>query len=176
MDLKDGHLDQVRNSLAPLVASGHADVDTRMVLAEAELDAGNAGRALELYKKVADEQPGNANALNNTAYLLVARAHQPDEALKYAQTAVELAPGSPPEEHTLGWVLYSKGLYQAALPHLQAAASKDPKAEHLYHFAAACFKTGDAVRGWQALTEATKIDPKAPEAALARAALDQSKR
>jgi len=176
MDLQDRHFDRVRTTLAPLVANGRADIDTKMVLAEAELGAGNDARALELYRKVADEQPRNAKALNNTAYMLVDRAHQPDEALKYAQLAVELAPGSPAEEHTLGWVLYSKGLYQTALPHLQTAATKDPKAEHLYHLAAVQFRTGDIERGRQALAEAMKINPRAPEAAVAKSALEESQK
>lgn len=174
MDLQSGRFEQVRDNLGPLVAKNAANTDARMVLAEAELGSGNYSRALELYRKVADEQPGNVKALNNTAYLLADHAHQPDEALQYAQRAVELAPGSPAEEHTLGLALYLKGLYQTALPHLETAASKDPTADHLYHLAAVLFKTGSSGRGRQVLKAAIKINPNMSEATVAKAALASS--
>jgi tetratricopeptide (TPR) repeat protein len=175
VDLQNGHLDQVRSELAPLIASPHANADARMILAEAELNSGNSESALSLYRGVADEQPDNVKALNNTAYLLVDRMHRPDEALKYAQRAVELAPGSPDFEHTLGWTLYAKRMYNMALPHLAMAAAKDPTVEHLYHLAAARFKIGDARMGFQAMEAAMKIDPRGPGADAAWAARAESR-
>ena len=57
---------------------------------------GDRGGAVELYRKVAEAQPGSAQALNNLAYLLSEVANKPDEALKYAQqAAVELVPKRP---------------------------------------------------------------------------------
>ena len=61
----------------------------------------------------------NVIALNNLAYLLA--RDNPDEAVKLAQQAVELAPENADVQDTLGWVYYRKGLYSAALPYLQAA-------------------------------------------------------
>ena len=47
-------------------------------------------------------------ALNGLAYLL-AETRQPDEAIKYAQKAKELAPDSPAVDDTLGWTYFQKG-------------------------------------------------------------------
>ena len=48
---------------------------------------------------------------------------RPDEALKYAEQAHELQPQNPNFSDTLGWILYRKGLYSAAVKHLESAAS-----------------------------------------------------
>lgn len=176
MDLKSHNFEEIRKTLRPIVAKNPPNSDVKMILAEAELGLGNSARALELYRRVADDEPWNVRALNNTAYLLADWAHKTDEALQYAQKAVEMAPGSPDEEHTLGWVLYCKGLYSSALPHLQMAAEKDPKAEHLYHLAAARFKIGDVREARQALMAAMKLDPNSPAAAVAQLASGQVRR
>lgn len=176
MDLQSHQFEEIRRDLGPIVGKNVANSDVKMILAEAELGLGNTARALELYRKVADDEPSNVKALNNTAYLLADSSHETDVALRYAQKAVELAPGSPAEEHTLGWVLYCKGLYSSALPHLQAAADKDPKAEHLYHLAAARFRIGDVREARQALMAAMKLDPNSPAAAVAQLASGQARR
>jgi tetratricopeptide (TPR) repeat protein len=70
-------------------------------------------------------------ALNNLAYLL--SKDDPDEALKYAQQAGELAPDSPAVQDTLGWAYYCKGNYEGAIRYLKTAVEKDGTPRRKYH-------------------------------------------
>ena len=107
-------------------------------------------------------------ALNGLAYLLADEANQPDEALKFAQQAKELAPYDPAVDDTLGWVYYRKGLYPVAAGHLEAAVAKEPNAVRKYHLAMTYFKSGDRPRGTVLLNQALKMDSTLPEAATAQ--------
>jgi len=80
---------------------------------------GNHAGALEEFRKTVETDPNNVVALNSLAYLLSDFSKKPDEALKYAQKAQELAPDVPVIEDTLGWILYTKGIYDGALKHLE---------------------------------------------------------
>jgi Tfp pilus assembly protein PilF len=116
-----------------------------------------------------ETDPSNVQALNNAAYLLADYAHKPDEALKYAQRAKELSPESASVDDTLGWVLYKKGLYSAAITHLEQASNKlKVQVVPQYHLSMAYFKSGDNRRGSQVLQTALQRNPNVPEAAMAR--------
>ena len=167
-DAADGKLDEARKALQSMQALEPGSRTITMLLANVEEKSGNLGKALELYTKVLGSDPSNIQALNNTAYLLADYANKPDEALKYAERAKELAPKSPAIDDTLGWVLYHKGLYSAAVPHLEAASAKLKQAVPEYHLSMAYFKAGDHKRGSQVLQAALQRDPNVPEAALAR--------
>jgi Tfp pilus assembly protein PilF len=134
-----------------------------------EVSAGNQPAAIEDFRKVLDSQPDNTIALNNLAFLL-AENGKADEALKYAQKAVQLAPDKPDFEDTLGWVLYRKGLYEAAITHLKSAVSKGGDLRLQYHLATAYFRSGDEARGHAILTAALRKDPSLPEAQIAQQA------
>ena len=111
----------------------------------------------------------NVIAFNALAYLL-AENKQPDEALKYAQKAWELAPDNPAVEDTLGWAYYQQGMYPLAVVQLEAATAKQGTAVRKYHLAMAYLKAGKPDRGRQTLDAALKMDPKLPEAQAARQA------
>jgi tetratricopeptide (TPR) repeat protein len=138
------------------------------MLAEIELQAGNSAAAIAQYRKVLEKDSRNLAALNGLAYLLADQAHQPDEALQYAQQAKELAPNNAAVDDTLGWVYYCKGLYPVAAGHLEAAVAKEPNARRKYHLAMAYFKSGDGPRGTVQLNQALKMDSTLPEAATAQ--------
>ncbi len=99
-----------------------------------------------------------------------------DEALKYAQRAVELEPGKPLYAGTLGWILYQKGLYSSAIPYLEtASANPDTRLASLsavpkYHLAMAYAKLGERQRSRATLEAALKIDAKLPEVKMAQEA------
>jgi tetratricopeptide (TPR) repeat protein len=113
-------------------------------------------------------------ALNGLAYLLADQANQPDEALKFAQQAKELAPYDPYVDDTLGWVYYCKGLYPVAVKHLEAAVAREPSARRKYHLAMSYFKSGDRPRGTALLNQALKMDSTLPEAATAQRMLAEA--
>ncbi len=98
---------------------------------------------MKQYRQVVDADSSHAEAMNNLAYLLADYGKQPDEALKYAEKAQELAPDNPNYADTLGWILYQKGLYGRAVKQMQLAASHKENVLWRYHLAMAYAKLGD---------------------------------
>ncbi len=173
LDLSDGKTNDATRSLSTLLAENPNLIPARLMLASANEMRGDHAAAIANYQKVLDAQPNNVLALNNLAYDLAEYANNFDEALKYAQKAAELAPESAIVENTFGWVLYHKGLYNVALPHLEKAADKDPTARHECHLAMAYLKNGDQERGEKHLANALKLDPKLPEIRTAQQMLNE---
>jgi tetratricopeptide (TPR) repeat protein len=139
----------------------------RLLLAQLETGDGASAAAIEQYRKVLAQDGKNAKVLNNLAYLL-ADGNQWDEALKYAQEAKQLDPNSASADDTLGWTYFRKGLYPMAVTYLESATAKEGTALRKYHLAMAYLKAGNPKRGRQVLDEAMKMDPKLPEADMAR--------
>jgi Tfp pilus assembly protein PilF len=168
-DAAAGKLDDARKTLVSMSLLEPGNGTVTLLMGNVEEKSGNLGRALELYTKVLETDPSNVQALNNAAYLLADYAHKPDEALKYAQRAKELSPESASVDDTLGWVLYKKGLYSAAITHLEQASNKlKVQVVPQYHLSMAYFKSGDNRRGSQVLQTALQRNPNVPEAAMAR--------
>jgi tetratricopeptide (TPR) repeat protein len=167
LDTNDGKLGDARKTLSAVVAAHPDSVPGQLLLARVEEAAGKPEAAVEHYRKTLSLDAGNALALNNLAYLL-AEGKRPDEALKYAQQAKQLAPEDAAVDDTLGWTYYQKGMYSMAVTHLQGAVSRQSTARRQYHLAMAFAKAGDANQGRKALEAALKLDPKLPEAKMAR--------
>jgi len=140
-----------------------ANTTPHLWLAVIEEVRGDNAKAVEDYRKVLQADPNQAQAANNLAYRLAQDSQRIDEALKYAQKAVELDPTRPSYADTLGWILYHKGLYSAAIPYLEKASTADRSAVGKYHLAMAYAKTGDK-RDRAVLEAALKQNPKLPEA------------
>jgi len=139
-----------------------------------EAKSGNYPQAIEHCRKVVETEPTNVVALNNLAYLLADHTDQPDEALKYAQRAAELAPDNLIVEGTIGWAYYRKGVYDTALKYLEKAVStegaviREGSVIRKYHLAMAYLKNGERERGLKILETALKSDPNLPEAKIAQ--------
>lgn len=175
LDVVEGKWDAARESLKAVLNVNNKNTAARLWMGVIEEATGSYETALKYYRDVLGADPNNAQALNNAAYLLADRANQPDEALKYAQRAVELQPGKMAYRDTLGWALYRKGLYAVALPHLEQAASQKGSAVPQYHLAMAYTKSGDRMRGRTALEAALKLNPNLPEAKMAKQVVSESK-
>ena len=167
MDSNEGKRDEARKRLSAVVASRPNNIPARLLLAQLETKDGKATAAIEQYRKVLALDEKNARALNGLAYLL-AEHGQPDEAIKYAQKAKEVAPDDSAVDDTLGWTYFQKGMYTLAVAHLEGAVAKDGTAVRKYHLAMAYLKAGDPKRGRQTFEAALKMDPKLPEAQVAR--------
>lgn len=139
-----------------------------MMMAELEDKAGNVAAAIENYRRLLDVDPRNAGALNNLAYHMNEHVNQPDEGLKYAQQAKEIAPESAAVDDTLGWIYFRKGIYMSAVKHLESAVAREGTPRHRYHLAMAYVKAGQQQRAHQAFEAALKMDANIPEAEAAR--------
>ncbi len=172
VDVTDGRLDDARQRLQDVLNRDKGNQTARLWLADVEALRGETDSAINLFRQVVTSDTGNAEAYNNLAYLLADR--KPDEALKYAQTAVELTPNRPAYCDTLGWVLYRKGLYSAAVQYLERAAADKSDPVWAYHLAMAYAKAGDLTRGRTTLRTALKMNPNVPEAKAAREVIGQN--
>jgi tetratricopeptide (TPR) repeat protein len=159
LDLQDGKLDEARKRVSGVISQKPADVPAHLLLGNVEQTARNYQAAIEQYRKAVELDEGNIEALNNLAYALAEYAKQPDEALKFAQKAGELAPDNAGIADTLGWVLYRNALYTSALPYLERAASQQPTGLRKCHLALAYLKSGNEPKGQKMLTAALQMDP-----------------
>jgi len=96
-------------------------------------------------------------AVNATAYLMA--MSDPDQALKYGEAALALAPDSPFVQDTVGWIYYRKGLYTRAMSYLQAAVAKEPTTVRQFHLAMTYLKSGEKTRGSELLNAVLAKDP-----------------
>ena len=175
IDTSEGKLDDARNRLETLLKNNSNNETARLWLGNIEAMMGNRGAALDHFRKVVDANPGNAQATNNLAYLLAEYSNKPEEALKYAEKAVQLAPADPSYCDTMGWILYRKGLYSQAIGYLQRASTDKTDVVWKYHLAMAYAKAGDIANGRTVLDAALRINPRVPEAKLAKDLIDPSK-
>jgi Flp pilus assembly protein TadD len=168
IDLLQSDWKNARQELNTILTTQGENPMARQWLGMLEAAAGDQTAAIADFRKVIEAQPDNAKALNNLAYLLVETGNQTEEPLKYAQKAVELSPGNPDFEDTLGWVLYRRAVYDLAVKHLESSISKKSTALPNYHLAMACIKSGREERGRAALNAALRMDASLPEAKIAQ--------
>ena len=127
-----------------------------------------------LYERVLQLDSDNALAKNNLAWVLAEHGGNIDLALKLAQQAKEKLYDNPQVTDTIGWVYYKKGIYKTARDYLKQSVEKDQKnATFQYQLGMVEWKLGNRDEARRDLLNAVTLDPKSPEAALARAALAQ---
>ncbi len=179
IEYQQGRHDQAGKILAGLDESFRQRPAVQMLLAALATRAGDYQAARRHYEAVLLANPDQVSALNNLAHLAAAYENRPDEALKYAQRARELAPGDPDVSGTLGWLYYRKGLYSTALEYLKEAVHRDGPAGgqnaavRRYYLGLAYLKTGNRSQGLEILRQSLASHPELPEAALARAAMEE---
>lgn len=167
LDIAERKLEDARRRIAPLMhGSTEAAATTKLALVEET--AGNHELAVQDFRKVLAIKPFDAVVLNNLAYILAEFTGNPTEALRYAQTAKELAPQDPAIDDTLGWTYYRMGRYDDAVRHLELAVKQGTSARRQAHLAMAYARQGNGVRARQLLQSALKMDPALPEGSLAQ--------
>jgi tetratricopeptide (TPR) repeat protein len=174
VDILENKVDDARKRLEA-ITSRNNNVVARSWLGNIYEIRNDHGAAIEQYRKVVASNPNDGEASNNLAYLLTEYGNRADEALQYAQKAVELAPKEAAYCDTLGWVLYHKGLYSAAIPYLERANSARVVPVSAYHLAMAYAKAGETKRGRATLEAALKNSPNLPEAKMAQEVLGISR-
>lgn len=174
VDMAEGKTADARKRVQAILSADSNNATASLWLANIETTDGKYDAALQHYRKVVEADPVDAQALNNLAYLLDQSGQQSDEALRYAQKAVEVAPEQPAYCDTLGWVLYHKGLYSEAVRYLERAAASKGDVVWKYHLAMAYAKAGDPTRGRSMLETALRLQPNLPEAKIAQEVLAES--
>ena len=100
-------------------------------------------RVEQIYKEALIYAPRDPKVLNNLAYLLAETLHQPEAALPYAETAVQVAPRLPAVLDTLGRTRFLLGHPADAVPVLTGAAKAAPDDPEIQlHLAEALGATG----------------------------------
>lgn len=134
---------------------------------------GNLQQAEKAYLAAIKADPRQLIAYNNLAMIAVERKQNLDQALQWAEKAVELAPKSPDLLDTLGWVYYTRGELDLARATLEKAVSINPNAMLsaagiYYHLGVVHMKSGNTHQAALALQKALQIDNSFPEANDAR--------
>jgi tetratricopeptide (TPR) repeat protein len=143
-------------------APGDAFPATRLALL---LDGtGRRDEAKPMYEDILKIDPNSVVALNNLAYIKAEEGKDLDNALTLAQRARRQLPKDPNVADTLGWIYIKKNLSDDAIRIYREVVSTAPdNAAYHYHLAMALYQKGDKQGAKQALDEALKRAPKAPE-------------
>lgn len=157
LDLAENHVDSARMLADVVVTREPRNLAALITSAEIDLRAHDHTAAEARFRSMLLVDENNRLALDSLASLIV--MEQPEEALKLAQQAVEIAPDDATAQDTLGWVYYRAGNYQTAVEHIKMAFAKQPTPRRQYHLAMSYLKNGDRSLGQQALLAALKQDP-----------------
>ncbi len=104
---------------------------------------GNIAATEKDLRAIIERDTNNASALNALGYTLANRTERYDEALELIQRALAIKPNDPAIRDSLGWVLYKRGDYDAALGHLRAAMNTMPDPEVAAHLGEVLWATGE---------------------------------
>jgi Tfp pilus assembly protein PilF len=116
--------------------------------------------AQEAYQTALAIDPNQAFACNNLAWLNIERqGGDLVEALRWAEKAVELAPGAAQFWDTLGWVHRARGEKDSAVAALKkAVALPHPSAENFYHLGVVYMEAGNKADAADALKKALALE------------------
>lgn len=113
-----------------------------------------------VYRRILALNGDDAVALNNLAYSLAVRGHQPKEALPLATRAASLAPANAFMSDTLGWIHHLLGNNQEALRLIEPASRVlSENAESQLHAAVVYAALGRLDSATKALRAAGQLDP-----------------
>jgi tetratricopeptide (TPR) repeat protein len=160
IDVEEKHPDAAHQRLLWVVAANPTNVTALLMLGGVAEQRGDQEEALRQYREAIAIDNSNVAALNSLAHALA--TSQTDEALKYAQQAVELAPDDASVNDTLGWIYYKKAIYATATRYLETAVAKGPTARREFHLAMSYLKSGQRDLGSKKLQLALQQDPNLP--------------
>jgi len=160
-----GRRDDAAKTLSDWLGLHSDDFVVRMLLAMQYLKLGKHDLAAEQYRAVVAQDPDNAAALNNLAWLHMERA--PAEALSYAERALKVRPDDPAILDTLGAILLAQGKPQEALAPLEKAHSAAAQPVFALHYAEALARSGDQTKARKVLGATSNWPAVAREKAMA---------
>jgi Flp pilus assembly protein TadD len=157
VQLRGEELSQAEASLRKAVKLNPASLGARVRLAGLLKQVGRADESAKEFEAVVQLAGNNALALNNAAMLYAVELEQPEQAVKYAERAYELAPGHAAIQDTLGWSLVlrdGKGDLERGTKILAEAHKRLQSAESGYHYGLALLKNGEEREGKALLRQA----------------------
>jgi putative PEP-CTERM system TPR-repeat lipoprotein len=149
-----------------------SDSAARLYLAEVYIKAGRNKEAIDQLERVVQQNPRNAKALNNLAWLY--QQQKDPRALATIKQAHALKPEDVHILDTLGWILVEQGKAAEALPLLEKAADIAPASAAIqYHRAVALAQIGRKGRARDELERLLAKHPSFPERQAAETLLKQ---
>ncbi len=148
------------------------DERIRLLLAQAYQRKDARTAAIKQYELIAKNNPNNAVALNNLAWLY----HQTNDAraLKVAEQAHQLQPHAGAITDTYGWLLVQGGEIKGGVTLLREASQQAPNnAEIRYHLAVGLAKSGAKEEARKTLTELLEANPTFKQRAKAEQLLNK---
>lgn len=148
---------------------------TYILLAQVYEYVGNVDRARETYQAAFAVDPNSTQSLTGLARLYADHGGSLSDALQLAQKAKAQQPDDPVVNDTLGWVYYKQGLYNSAVPELEAAVAKNPQlAKFQFHLGMAYLAAGNPAQARARLRTALQAGLGSDDARSAQEALQKS--
>jgi tetratricopeptide (TPR) repeat protein len=137
-----------------------ADMDTGLELARALSRAARIDEARAQYQTVLTAHPDDALALNDMAFFIWENGGNLDQALGFAQRALQRVPGQPSYSDTIGCIYLKKGLSDSALQVFNNLVKKYPNySTFRYHLGMALLEKGDKKSAKRELETALAAHP-----------------
>jgi tetratricopeptide (TPR) repeat protein len=135
---------------------------------------GDLETARKYYAQALSSDPNFAVAMANTAWVDAQEGKDLDLALGMAQKAKSMQPDVPSITDTLGWVMYKRQNYSAAVPLLEDCVQKVPNSgEFRYHLGMALLGEGQKAKAKANLESALRFQLQSSDAQHAREVLAQ---
>lgn len=148
---------------------------TYILLAQVYEYIGNVDRARQTYQDALKVDPSSYQAMSSLARLYADHGGSLSDALELAQKAKAQQPNDPAVNDTLGWVYYKQGLYNSAVPALEAAVTKNPEvAKFQFHLGMAYLAAGQPAQAHATLQTALQAGLNPDDARSAQDALQKS--
>jgi len=145
---------------------------TYILLGQVYAYVGDANRAQQVYQDALKIDPSFYQAQMNLARLDADRGQSLADALELAQKAKATQPDGADVNDTLGWVYYKQGLYNSAVPALEAAVAKNPKvATFQFHLGMSYLAAGQSAQARISLLTALNLGLNPDDARAAQEAL-----
>ena len=110
-------------------------------------------------RRLLDEDPDHADALNALGFTLADRNERLEEAYGYVSRALELRPDSPAILDSMGWVLYRKGELSEAAGYLRRALDMSQDDEIAAHLGEVLWASGERAEAQTVWRDALKHKP-----------------
>jgi tetratricopeptide (TPR) repeat protein len=148
---------------------------TYMLLGQVYEYVGNVDRARQTYQDALKVDPNSYQSLSNLARFYADHGGSLSDALQLAQKAKTEQPDDPGVNDTLGWIYYKQGLYRSAVPVLESAVAKNPRAAKFqFHLGMAYLAAGQNAQAHTSLQTALQAGLSGEDARSAQEALQKT--